>query len=381
MAEGIERPFPTNPQARKKNGRWRVIWAITRKDMVESLSNSQLLITIIIPIILFLLYRLMFNSINNSGVLDIAVLDLGNSQIVQAMQQNEALELHIVRSEAALHAQINDVGMSGLIIPEAFDEAVRAGENPALTIWLNPPRGQQAETAVWQRFLEAEILALGQQLLPARLEWVTVESDAILATAGGLSSHLLVIVFTLVLFMTGSNIVAMLIVEEKEKKTAVMLTTSPAQISDIVWGKTVAGLVYVTLTLALIIFINGGLTGNWHLVLLYLILGGAVGISAGLILGSLTRSTKQCNSWVSLVMMVFLIPSWFLTLLKVPEPYGSMIRIIPTQFLVAGLNDALNYVSATANQTANLTIWTLFTLLVMAAAAWRIHQKPESIIV
>lgn len=381
MAQGIERPLTNTPKARRKNGRLRVIWVIARKDIVESISNSQLAVVGVMPIILFLLYRLMFNGINNSSILDIAVFDLGSSQLVQAMLQNELLELHIVNSEAALHEQINDVGMSGLLIPSGFDEAIRAGKNPALTIWLNPPRGMQAETTDWQRFLETEILKLGQQNLPAHMEWVRVENADVFATTTGLSSYLVVIVLTLVLFMTGSNIVAMLIVEEKEKKTAVMLTTSPARINDIVWGKALAGLFYIVVITAIIILINGGLTGNWPLVLLYLSLGSIVGISAGLLLGSLARSTKQCNSWLSLVMLLFLIPSWFLTLLKIPEPYGSIIRIIPTQFLVQGLNDALNHLSATAANATNLTIWSLFTLFVIVITVWRIHQNPQSIIV
>jgi ABC-type transport system involved in multi-copper enzyme maturation permease subunit len=180
--------------------------------------------------------------------------------------------------------------------------------------------------------------------------------------------------------MTGANVVATLITEEKEKKTAVMLTTSPAQINDIVWGKALVGSFYIVVITAVIILINGGLTGNRPLVLLYMGLGITVAVSVGILMGSMTQSTKQCSGWLSLVMMVLLIPSWFLTLISLPEPYSSIMRVIPTQFMVQGLSDALNHVSVTASNTLNLTVWTIFTLAMVAVTAWRVHRKPQSII-
>jgi hypothetical protein len=131
---------------------------------------------------------------------------------------------------------------------------------------------------------------------------------------------------------------------------------------------------------AVIILINGGLTGNRPLALLYMGLGVPVAISVGILMGSMTQSTKQCSGWLSLVMMFLLIPSWFLTLINLPEHYSSIIHVIPTHFMVQGLSDALNHVSVTASNTLNLTVWTLFTVAMVAITAWRVHHKPQSII-
>jgi ABC-type Na+ efflux pump permease subunit len=381
MTQGIEQPLSERVKTGKGNGRLRVIWAITRKDIRESISNSQLAVVGLVPVIIFLLYRLMVSGIDNSSILDIAVYDLGDSQLVTAMQQKPELELHIVTNETTLQERINEGEMSGLRIPAGFDAAVAAGETPALTIWLNPQNGMQTETIAWQRFLEAEILKLGQRSLPAQIEWVEVDNDGPFNTDTALSSYLLVIVLTLILFMTGANLVAMLITEEKEKKTAIMLTTSPARINDIVWGKALAGIFYIVVISAVVVLINGGLTGNWPLALLYLVLGIPVSICVGVLLGSVTQSPKQCSGWLSLVMMLLLVPSWFFTLIELPEPFNSLIRLIPTQFLVAGLNDALNHATVTANNATNFTVWTIFTLAMVATTVWRLHHKPQSIVV
>ncbi len=380
MAKGIEQSLSEAGTIGKRNGRFRVIWAITRKDIQASINNSQLVTMSILPIVIFLLYRLMVSGINNSGILDIAVYDLGNSQLVTAMQQNQALTLHTVSDEAALQEQINANEMSGLRIPADFDGAVAAGERPLLTIWLNPQRGLQAETLAWQRFLEAEVLKLGQQSLPAHLEWTMVESDGPFSGDRTLNSYLLVVVLTLILFMTGTNVVAMLIAEEKERKTAVLLTASPAHVSDIVWGKALAGALYIMTISAIVILINGGLTGNWPMALLFWSLGILASVSLGILAGSTAQSVKQCNSWLSLAVLFFLVPAWFLTLLNLPEPFHSIIKSIPSHFMVSGMNDALNQTALSSDNMTNLTVWTIFAVVMVAVAAWRVRVNPRSMI-
>ena len=359
---------------------WRLIWAIARKDIIESVNNSQLIVMTLMPIIIFLIYRLMVSGINNSSILDIAVYDLGNSHLVAAMSQNPELDLHTVSNETELQERINQGEMSGLRIPDGFDEAVAAGGNPTLTIWLNPPSGLQAETTAWQRFIEAEILKLGQQTLPAQIEWVEVESSTTVASRA-LDSYLLVVVLTLILFMMGANVVAMLIAEEKEKKTAVMLLHSPASPYHIMWGKAIAGVLFIAFVSAIVILINGGLTGNWPLALLYLLLGLPVAVSAGILVGSLAQSAKQCNGWLGLGTVLFLSPAWFFTLLKLPEPFATIIHSIPSHFMVRGLNDALTQTGIAADNTTNLTLWIIFSLVIVALTIWRVRQNPQSIII
>jgi ABC-type Na+ efflux pump permease subunit len=357
----------------------RMIGAIARKDIIESLSNTQLLLIGLMPVLIFLLYRLMVSGVDNSSILDIAIYDMGSSHLVTAMSQYPGLELHIAASDSDLQAFINDETMSGLLIPDGFDEAVAAGEDPDLTIWLNPHDGLGSETIAWQRFMEAEILKLGQQSLPAQIEWVRVDDDPFGADTA-LTSYLLITVLTLVFFMTGVNVIAMLITEEKEKKTAVMLINSPANLNHIVWGKVLAGTLYIVVVSAIVILLNGGLSGNWPLVLLYMLLSLPVSLGIGIVAGSTAQSTKQCQGWLGIGMIFFLAPAWFSTLIELPAPFDSIVRVLPSNFLVRGLNDALNHTAVMAGNTINLTGWTAFMLVIIVITAWRIWQKPQSII-
>jgi ABC-type multidrug transport system permease subunit len=321
----------------------------------------------------------MVSSVNNASVLDIAIYDLGNSQLVTAMQQLPDLTLHMVDSEAALQAKITDGDMSGLQIPATFDADVAAGKVPDLTIWLNPANGLASETAEWQRFIESEIHKLGRQSLPAQIEWVSVENSSFTADTV-LDSFLLIIVLTMVLFITGTNLVALLITEEKEKKMGIVLMNSPAHPYHIGLGKALAGTICISLVMALVILLNGGLTGNWPLALLYLAISLPVSLGISILTGSLVYSSRQCNSLLGVGLLVFLIPAWFSTMLELPEPFGTIFSVLPTNFLVQGLNGALNHTETVAANNVNFTIWFAFMVVTVAAAVWRVYQNPKSIV-
>lgn len=378
MSTGIE----TVPKQSKTNHRpqhWRLIWAIARKDLVEIASNTQFIVLGFLPVLIFLLYRLMVVGISNSSVLDVAVYDQGNSQLVSAMQDNTDLELHLVTSEAALQTQINEGPMSGVQIPANFDANLAAGLNPELKIWLNPAQGMSWETAVWQRFIEAEILQLGQQRLPAQIEWIDLEETPF-ASDTVLNSYLLIVIITMVFFLTGTNLVALLITEEKERQMGVILINSPANPYHVVSGKALAGSISISAILALIILLNGGLTGNWPLALLYLAIALVASLAISILTGSFVKSSKQCNSWLGVGMVFFLIPAWFSSLLEVPEPFGTIFSVIPTFFLAQGLEDALSSTDVSAANALNLTVWLAFTGVVVAVTLWRLYQYPKSII-
>lgn len=378
MTTGIE----TVPKQSKTNHRpqhWRLIWAIARKDLVEIASNTQFIVLGFLPVLIFLLYRLMVVGISNSSVLDVAVYDQGNSQLVSAMQDNTDLELHLVTSEAALQAQISEGPMSGVQIPANFDANLAAGLNPELKIWLNPAQGMSWETAVWQRFIEAEILQLGQQRLPAQIEWIDLEETPF-ASDTVLNSYLLIVIITMVFFLTGTNLVALLITEEKERQMGVILINSPANPYHVVSGKALAGSISISAILALIILLNGGLTGNWPLALLYLAIALVASLAISILTGSFVKSSKQCNSWLGVGMVFFLIPAWFSSLLEVPEPFGTIFSVIPTFFLAQGLEDALSSTDVSAANALNLTVWLAFTGVVVAVTLWRLYQYPKSII-
>lgn len=373
----------TTISGRVRSGRlphhWRLIWAIARKDLVEIGTSTHFILLGLLPVIVFLMYRLMVIGIDNSSILDIAVYDTGNSQLVTAMQENPALELHIVTSEAALQQQINEGPMSGVHIPANFDAAVAAGLKPDLKIWLNPARGLSSETAEWQHLIETEIRQLGQQSLPAQIEWIDLKSDA-LSNNMALNNFLLIITLTMIFFLSGTNLVALLITEEKEKQMGVVLINSPASPYHVVLGKMLAGSVSILVVLGLVVLLNGGLTGNWPLALLYMAITLPVSLSISILTGSLAQSSKQCNSWLGLAMILFLTPAWFSIMMELPEPFGTIFSVMPTHFLVAGLDDALNNSVVSAANSLNLTAWLGFMVVMVGITFWRLKQNPQSVV-
>ena len=378
MTTGIESlTGQTKKSTRPHHGR--VVWAIARKDLAEIATNTQFIVTGLLPVILFLLYRLLIMSVNNSSILDIAVYDLGSSQLVAAMQEDPTLELHIVASEAALQEQINEGPMSGVQIPANFDADVAAGLKPELKIWLNPEPGMSSETLQWQHAIETEIMQLGQQTLPAQIERIDLENGAFSSDLA-LNSFLLIITLTMIFFISGANLVALLITEEKEKQMGVVLINSPANPYHVVLGKALAGSVSIIIVLVIVVLLNGGLTGNWPLALLYLVIALPVSLSISVLTGSLAQSSKQCNSWLGLAMILFLAPAWFSTLLELPEPFNTIFSVMPTHFLVSGLDDAFNNSGVSEANSLNLTAWLAFMVVIVGITFWRLRQSPKSVV-
>ena len=95
MTTGIE-SLSGQTKTSNRSHHWRMIWAIARKDLRESITNTQLLLIGLMPVLIFLLYRLMVSGVDNSSILDIAIHDLGSSHLVTAMSQYPGLELHVV---------------------------------------------------------------------------------------------------------------------------------------------------------------------------------------------------------------------------------------------------------------------------------------------
>jgi ABC-2 type transport system permease protein len=155
-----------------------------------------------------------------------------------------------------------------------------------------------------------------------------------------MDDYLLIMFLVMSLTMTGSFVVPLLLVEEKEKHTMEFLLVSPVSPAEIAAGKAVTGMAYSLLGATVLIVLNNGWSGNWPVTILSVIVGALFLVMVGLLMGSLLHTMMQINTWSTIVMMVLLAPSW-LTVLQLPPVLEKIIRIIPSFYLVELLGQAL----------------------------------------
>lgn len=357
----------------------RVVWAIAQKDIVDAVRNRYILFSLILPLGLALLFRLIFPGSSEPGQasLLVAVYDPAGSRLVAGLRDLPQVELLDVTSEQELAEVVAERAVGGLAVPAGFDAAVEAGEQPELTALLNLRRGG-GELIAFRQLVEQQVWALVGQPSPARINWVgagTLPGSQ----AGGdfrLDRYILMLLLMLVLAMTGAFVVPTLLVEEKERHTLEALLLSPAGLGDVVAGKALTGLVYSVLIAGVLITLNGGWTGDRPMTAAFVLLGALFMVAVGLLMGSLCRTTMEVNTWASIVALALTVPTWF-TVMPMPKVLEMILRLIPTYYLAKAWELALAGETSLGQVGTSLAVMTGSAVVVLAAATWMLRREEK----
>ncbi len=355
--------------------KWRAITAIARKDIVDAVRNMHLLFALLLPVGLSLLFSLAFPGPDQLGTLTVAVYDPGGSRLVAALRTLPQVRLLDIASSEELPAVAAGKAVGGLAVPAGFDAAVAAGQQPELKVYLNSRRGG-GERAAFQRLVERQVWALARQEIPAHIVESSVGGPLAIAGQGqqAFDSYFLVMLLVMSLAMTGTYMVPVLLVEEKEKHTLETLLVSPAGEAEVVAGKAIAGLVYSLLIAGVLLVLNRGWMGAWPLTALAVLVGGLFVVAVGLLLGGLFRNMAQVNTWSSIVMLLLLFPSW-LTIVQVPAPLEMAFRLIPTHYLAQALGWAAAGGASPGRVWGNLAVLAACAVVTLAVVVWRLRRE------
>jgi ABC-2 type transport system permease protein len=324
----------------------RTVLAIAQKDILDAIKNRYLLLSLILPIGLSVMFQLIFGQISNVGVFRVAVYDQGESRLTAQLRAIPDLNLVEVESEDQLKEEVEGDAVGGISIPEDFDRNVDSGNRPEITVYLNSGKAG-GELAVFREIVLQQIFAMREGSEPAQLIWSPTSAPEEGPLEGGIrkegfqmGSYLLVMFLVMSLTMTGSFVVPLLMVEEKEKHTMDFLLVSPVTPAEIAAGKAATGLVYSILSAAVLILFNRGWEGTWPVTVLAVLAGALFLVMAGLLMGTFLRTTMQINTWSTVIMMILLAPSW-LSVLALPPFLNTVIHAIPTFYLVEILGQSL----------------------------------------
>jgi ABC-2 type transport system permease protein len=358
---------------------WRVALAIARKDIVDAFNNKYILFSLIMPIAMSLLLRLAFGGFSNdmSGVgnLNVAVTDPGGSRLVQLIQAMP-VNLSIYGSEVDLKANIKGSLVAGIFIPAGFDEAVRNGQQPTLTVYINSIRGG-GERAVFWRMIDQAILTLSAKPFPAQYQIQEASSAPSVFTGDFvMTQYFLLMLLVMGLSMTGAFAVPLLLVEEKEKHTLDALLVSPAGPAEVAAGKALTGMLYSLIICFVLMALNQGFAGNVVISTITVLLGALLMVAIGLLMGSLFRTSVQVNTWSSIIMLVLLVPSW-LTILPLPKAMQVVFKFIPSYYMVDPLQRSLAGTATLGNVWVNLLILTGCVAATFALVVWRLRREDR----
>jgi ABC-2 type transport system permease protein len=343
-------------------------WAIASKDIIEVLKNKSISASLAIMIVM-ILFSTWSNTRGLADHTDLAVYDPGESSLVAALSNDPDYRVRRTSTEEAM-IEMMGVATLGLSIPEDFDARLENGEVPVVEGYL-----------IWgSRDRQAEIIASFEQDAAGKLgNLVHLEIGDNIVRPGpesmGDTRSVAVVVMMWPIFLLALSIVPNLMAEEKQAKTMDALLVSPATTSQVVLGKALAALVWVTIATAAALILNRVFITNWVLAILFALLAALFAIGLGLLVGTFVKSPQQITMW-SMGLVVLVILPVGLSMLEdiLSAAFKSLLAWWPPMAMVRLFQFSLS--SQTLTQSVLNSLWIALgaTILVYAAIVWKLGR-------
>jgi ABC-2 type transport system permease protein len=360
----------------------RIIATLFRKDLVDGIRESRVLVSLLTPIILAVLYNAIFPE-ERLFEAKVAYAGPENSAIVQTLKTraeaggNVSLKLkHVGTADDARKLVVSKDVDVAFVLPDGVDDAIKAGRTPGIAVI--EPEVPGAAASFVQSSIEAGARELAGQRAAATItpEHVkTGSADQGVAAEMGPRRYFVLATVVMMIGMIAVLAVPIMLTEEVEKKTLDALLIVGSYL-EVIFAKALVGLAYTALSVALMLaltrlrpedlatFVAG--TGLMALAL----------IGIGLLIGGLFKSAQQVYSWSS-VMLIPVIGPAFVVGLPIPDALDALFRVLPTSQGMRILANGL------AGKPLFADLWQAYLVLVVWAVAmygllaWRLSRRES----
>ena len=349
------------------------IWVVGSKDIVDALKPKTTLINIVVVLaLLVFFYWVLSVRPFDKGVDVVVVPESGSSTFEDDIDLGDGVLIRFF-PVSSVEEMRRSMGYSnlGLVVPEGFDAALEAGEQPVLTGYVN-----------WfQRFKISELenqyteqfsLALGQPVC------IAIQGESIIPRTGTLGNeaavafHLVFVTFFMVI-----SIVPFLMLDERKTKTMEALLVSPLSVAEIVLGKALAGMFYALVIGAGWFLLNHMYVVNWGMALLAFTLIALFSLGISLLMGSLVHDRIKLSLYNLPVTILLIVPAFFAQESNTASGFRAYLEILPTAALSRLMNASLSVGITGIDLLKDLAISLGFTVLIFAAVVWLIRRSDR----
>ena len=349
----------------------RIIWAIAAKDIVDGLKNKSILSSILTVLFWIVLYKGLPILTAGSSPPQLALYDAGESQLIAQLENSADVWLRQTASQESLERYLGseNVVVLGLTLPPDFDQITATSAEINLSGYVDHWASDAAIVKTQTHFENLFTTLLGKPV------HITIQHDKVFTQPDGGQAFFVSLSVVVLLFIFGLSIAPTLMLEERETHTMDALLVSPASNNQVIMGKSLAGLTYCIVGMALILAFNAALVVHWSVILAAVILGALFLILLGLFVGTVIKTKQHLGLWtmglaqplvvaVALLPLYGILPGWLLTIFNgIPTvALGKVVRIsllAEAPFSEYGL--ALAYVAG-------------WTLLLFVGVVWRLGR-------
>ncbi len=355
--------------------RGRLIWALTRKEILTVVKHPHHLISLAIPIFISLVFQLLFPALQTSNEIVVAVYAPEKSSLLTQLERSGELTIVRVESETAVTDAVTDDAVAGLILLPELETAVSNNQSPPLIAYLNDD-ARTSHKAIARASLSDALLQMQTTPPPVQLSWETRNLVNDTTVDISVNDYLFITLAILSISMLGKVLIPQTLAEEKENYSLSALLASPATMSDILMAKAISSIGFAILLALIITTMNDGWRGDWPITAVSLLLGIFLFTGVGMILGLAGQKKQQLQAISGILILFFNIPSWFAqTAVSQLAPATAMtLKLIPTYYLV----DALRHsVTGSGNQVGlDLIVLMGWIIAVIGVVVWMVRKRP-----
>lgn len=367
----------------------RVIWAIVRKDALDIWLNKSTLGGLIYPIIMSLVFFLISHLVVSRGT-SLLIYNPGNSSLAQVVVK--AFPNSVITqagSEAEVEAAFGPNGAQkkssyalGLILPANFDSDLRAGNHPAISLFLNGSTVNAKTEALLQTAVINYARAIANPQPPVTITTAVINPPSSTST-GVLLAQVYTPLVLLLSLIVGTTFIPLLLLEEKEKKTLRMLLVTPASFMDILAGKLLIVLVFQLAITSVALAIQGGFSGDVPLVMFYVLIGAFFSLSLGLFFGSIFNTASAAGTAAGFVALVYILGGLFVGQLGQMLGgglVGQIARLLPTYYLAEGMVNASQSLGSWGSNLLDTGVILGSMILLLAISAWALRRQSAVLV-
>jgi ABC-2 type transport system permease protein len=363
-----------------KGIRWRITWAIARKDIIGALKDKTIQGVMIGILTMMLSGRVLPLMTRLSDNKTLVVYDRGKSRTILQLRKQDRMRLARAESQAEMEEMLGTAPEAylGLVLPADFDQAVAEGRVPDLeghvAHWARQAEVQELQTVFSRALSEVAAPSAGIEMPIA----IQVATERVYPPPDGQGfSSLATGVVVLTTLTVGIFLVPYLIGDERQTRTMDALLVSPASIGQIVTGKAIAGSVYCSLTAAITVAFSAKLFVHWWVVVATLACGTLFAVGVGLLLGALFELPQHMNAVAAILLAVLLVPIYLAGRLGMPPAVEAFLANVPSAALNAALSMSLARTVPLGALGLKLGSVLALSALIYAVTIWQIRRSDR----
>jgi ABC-type transport system involved in multi-copper enzyme maturation permease subunit len=291
------------------------------------------------------------------------------------LETDPDLRLYRVASMQDLASDVTAMPMSvlGIVLLADVDQHLTSGDELELAAYVAPWTSRSAAAALASD-LETRLSGLVGQVV--RIE---IQDEPVYPTPDSMGPvrSVAVALATLVVLVT-MGLVPYLMLEERQARTLDSLLVSPATVGQVVAGKALAGTFYGLLAALAAFAVHVAFVSNWGLAILATLSAVLLGVSVGLLLGSVTPSAQGLMPRMLVAANLLLAPV-FLNAIEpiLPQAIQDILRWIPTVALSILFRMSFAKDASPTQVAVNLGLVIGTAVVILVLVAWKVRQSRQ----